>query len=152
MVLSTCSTMLHADPVSLLRLQFKVKLFHSCCLGAFRRCLSDTDLIVTCRRRHIIRLNLVVACELLMIYVFFFLFCFRLSASRGMCVNRKMQKEWWNWLSSILVGLTYLWMLQLAIFLHLQKIYRLTDFEQVGCGNSLYSMFTYMNLFYIHGY
>lgn len=63
--------MLHADPVSLLRLQFKVKLFHSRFLGAFRRCLSDTDLIVTCRHRHIIRLNLVVACELLMIYVFF---------------------------------------------------------------------------------
>lgn len=65
MVLSTCSTMLHAVPVSLLRLQFK-KLFHSRCLGA-----SDTELIVTCRHRHIICLNLVVDCELLMIYVFF---------------------------------------------------------------------------------
>lgn len=75
--------MLHADPVSLLRLQFKVKLFHSRCLGAFRRCLSDTDLIVTCRHRHIIRLNLVVACELLMIYVFFFSLLFQAIGIEG---------------------------------------------------------------------
>ncbi|KAA8527197.1 hypothetical protein F0562_008574 [Nyssa sinensis] len=62
---------------------------------------------------------------------------FRLLALRGTYVSRKMLKELWNQLSSVLAGLTFLLMLQLAIFLCHLRICPLMGFEQLWTIDSV---------------